>query len=83
MKTISKNVSPIAKLDSWELYLLGFVKENVRKAILFNTLTSEELPAKVSISKNKNETSYTVIEAIDEKTNKLVEFAKVFKVITR
>lgn len=83
MKTISKNVSPVAKLDSWELYLLGFVNENIRKAILFNSLTKEELPAKVTISKDQKTTSYTVIEAVDEKKNTLVEFTKVFKVTTR
>lgn len=80
-----KHTNPNAKLDSWELYLLGFVNEKVRKAILFNSLTGEELPAKVAISesKDKKEISYTVIEAVNEKKNALVEFAKTFKVITK
>jgi len=77
---INSKVKPDAKLDNWELYLLGFVSENVRKAIIFNILTKEELPAKVLVDQKPKETKYSVIEAVDQAKNTLVDFTRTFVV---
>jgi len=80
--SFNRKQTPIATNDHWNLYLLGFCKENVRKAVLINYLTNDELSAKVNVGADitgKN-TQYTVIEAVDEKTNHLVDFTKTFVV---
>ena len=77
---INKNVHPDATIENWDLYLLGFVSESVRKAIIFNRLTKEELPAKVFIDQKPKETQYKVIEAVDEVKNTLVNFTRTFTV---
>lgn len=77
---INSKVKPDAKLDNWELYLLGFASENIRKAIILNILTKEELPAKVLINQKPKETQYSVIEAVDQAKNTLVDFTRTFVV---
>lgn len=69
---------PIATLDNWSLYLLGFVKENIRKAILFNALSRQEFLAKVLIEKDNKRVKYTVIEAVDPIENVFVDIKKTF-----
>lgn len=80
---VNSKVKPDAKLDNWELYLLGFASENVRKAIILNTLTKEELPAKVLVNQKPKETQYNVIEAVDQAKNTLVDFTRTFVVKTK
>lgn len=75
--------NPNAVKDNWQLFLLGYSNETVRKAILFNILTKEQLQARVSEHKNGKITNYIVTEAIDEKTNRFVEFTKTFTVNSR
>jgi hypothetical protein len=75
--------SPVADNIFWYLYLLGYSKENVRKAYLVNSLTGQRLDAKVSETKNKNQTSYKVIEAVDPKKNIIVDFTADFVVKQR
>ena len=75
--------NPNAVTDNWQLFLLGYSNETVRKAILFNILTKEQLQARVSEHKNGKTTNYIVTEAIDEKTNRFVEFTKTFTVNSR
>lgn len=69
-----------AKNGFWNLFLLGYSNEKIRKALLVNYLTNEQLDAKVSESKEKDKTTYTVIEAVDPIKNVYVEFAKIFVV---
>lgn len=80
---INSKIKPAAKLDNWELYLLGFANENIRKAIIFNILTKEELPAKVRVDQKPKETQYSVIEAVDQAKNTLVNFTRAFVVKTK
>ena len=35
---VNSKIKPAAKLDNWELYLLGFASENIRKAIILISL---------------------------------------------
>ena len=72
--------NPDAVKDNWQLFLLGYSNETVRKALLFNVLTKEQLQARVSEYKKGKTTDYIVTEAIDEKTNRFVEFTKTFTV---
>lgn len=80
---VNSKIKPAAKLDNWELYLLGFANENIRKAIIFNILTKEELPAKVRVDQKPKETQYSVIEAVDQAKNTLVNFTRAFVVKTK
>ena len=80
---VNSKIKPAAKLDNWELYLLGFANENIRKAIIFNILTKEELPAKVRVDQKPKETQYRVIEAVDQAKNTLVNFTRAFVVKTK
>ena len=80
---INSKIKPAAKLDNWELYLLGFASENIRKAIIVNILTKEELPAKVRVDQKPKETQYRIIEAVDQAKNTLVNFTKTFVVKTK
>ena len=80
---INSKVKPDAKLDNWELYLLGFASENIRKAIILNILTKEELPAKVLVNQKPKEIQYSVIEAVDQAKNTLVNFTRTFVVKTK
>lgn len=75
--------NPDAVKDNWQLFLLGYSNETVRKALLFNILTKEQLQARVSEYKKGKTTDYIVTEAIDEKTNRFVEFTKTFTVNSR
>ena len=79
-----KGMTPVATKDGWDLYLLGHSSENVRKAILYKTV-AQQLLARVSVKEDKanKKIDYIVIEAIDEKTNKFVEFLKTFTATTR
>lgn len=72
--------NPVAKNGHWELHLLGYCNETVRKAVLVNYLTNERLNAKVSEKEDKatHKVNYIVTEAVDQKTNKFVEFTKTF-----
>jgi len=79
----SMKQSPDSKNGFWNLFLLGYSNEKIRKALIINYLTKEELQARVSESKEKGKTTYTVIEAVDPKTNSFVEFAKTFTVAQR
>ena len=72
--------NPDAVKDNWQLFLLGYSNETVRKALLFNVLTKEQLQARVSEYKKGKTTDYIVTEVIDEKTNRFVEFTKTFTV---
>lgn len=75
---MGKKQEPLITLDNWSLYLLGFVKEDVRKAILFNALSKQEFLAKVLVEKEGEKVKYTVIEAVDPVKNIFVDIKKTF-----
>lgn len=64
-----KVTTPDATNKNWQLFLLGYVNEDVRKALLLNTLTKQILQAKVKITPEL----YSIIEAVDEKKNEFVK----------
>lgn len=80
-----KNQKADAVNGNWSLYLLGYSNEKVRKALVMNIITKEELNARVSESDNKAKgvKEYIVIEAVDPKKNVFVDFAKTFAVSQR
>jgi len=80
-----KNQKADAVNGNWSLYLLGYSNEKVRKALVMNIITKEELNARVSESDNKAKgvKEYIVIEAVDPKKNVFVDFAKTFTVPQR
>lgn len=80
-----KNQKADAVNGNWSLYLLGYSNEKVRKALVMNIITKEELNARVSESDNKAKgvKEYIVIEAIDQKKNVFVDFAKTFTIPQR
>lgn len=80
-----KNQKADAVNGNWSLYLLGYSNEKVRKALVMNIITKEELNARVSESDNKAKgvKEYIVIEAIDPKKNVFVDFAKTFTIPQR
>ncbi len=80
-----KNQKADAVNGNWSLYLLGYSNEKVRKALVMNIITKEELNARVSESDNKEKGTkeYIVIEAVDPKRNVFVDFAKTFAVSQR
>lgn len=80
-----KNQKADAVNGNWFLYLLGYSSEKVRKALVMNMVTKEELNARVSESDNKEKGTkeYIVIEAVDPKKNVFVDFAKTFTVPQR
>ena len=62
--------TPNSTSGNWQLFLLGHVNENVRKALLFNILTKRRLDAKVMVTKDE----YKLVEVVDPKLNQFVEF---------
>lgn len=64
-----KVTTPDATNKNWQLFLLGYVNEDVRKALLLNTLTKQILQVKVKITPGL----YSIIEAVDEKKNEFVK----------
>lgn len=80
-----KNQKADAVNGNWSLYLLGYSNEKVRKALVMNIITKEELNARVSESDNKAKCvkEYIVIEAVDPKKNVFVDFTKTFTVPQR
>lgn len=75
--------TPVADNIFWYLYLLGYSKENVRKAYLVNSITGKRLSARVEETKDKNQISYKVIEAVDTQKNIIVDFTENFVVKQR
>lgn len=85
----TKKIGPDATNGDWQLFLLGYSNENVRKALILNVLTKYQLEARIATQiytdpKTKETTStYIVIEAVDPKNNSFVDFAKTFSTKTR
>lgn len=75
--------TPVADNIFWYLYLLGYSKENVRKAYLVNSITGKRLSARVEETKDKNQINYKVIEAVDTQKNIIVDFTENFVVKQR